>query len=340
MDSLNPFISKLRGARGGGFRPCKKQDSESQLKENFKQNFHAKAEERLELEPEEKLQKPPVGLDPAREWRRSGRAADVEGTLQSGHVESRDRGAGLLQDPMQSPLRQKPGAAPGTDPECRELSEISGATEEGTGSRQKQGLCKAGHRWYRRVEVPLWTVVLILLPFCTATAVLIAKLAICENPASASKTAHLWPIGDSDASPGSKDHESSFEKCDPCPEGWLWYAGMCYYISTMTRSWVLSQEYCSTYNGTLAVLKRQQELTFVQHFKLNNYWVGLSKREDGLWWWVDGSPLQKEWFPFPNDGSSLGCAYIISEKFGALHCQSERLWLCTRAPSSCIMAQK
>ncbi|XP_030042843.1 killer cell lectin-like receptor subfamily G member 1 isoform X6 [Microcaecilia unicolor] len=139
---------------------------------------------------------------------------------------------------------------------------------------------------------------------------------------------------------GSKHCRSNtVERCIPCPEGWMLYAATCYYFSDVKMNWTSSQEYCSTYNGTLAVLKSNQDLKNIERFRDNNYWVGLFKKEDE-WRWLDGSPLPKDRIPLTNNDSSLGCAYLNYGHFGALHCKTTRNCLCTRAPSSCFMGHK
>ncbi|XP_030042844.1 C-type lectin domain family 2 member B-like [Microcaecilia unicolor] len=189
------------------------------------------------------------------------------------------------------------------------LSDTSGgAREEGsrtrTGTRQKYVLCEEG-----RVELPQWVVALSLLLFWTFTAVVAASL-------------------------GSQQCIDITEKCDPCPEGWVWYAEKCYYFSDIQGYWNSSQEYCSRYNGTLAILKSKQEMIMIEHFKDHKYWVGIIKRPDG-WWWLDGSLFSR--FPFLNNDSSLGCQYLNRGYFYEFNCMTAQHWMCTRTPSSCFM---
>ncbi|XP_030042839.1 C-type lectin domain family 2 member L isoform X2 [Microcaecilia unicolor] len=227
-----------------------------------------------------------------------------------------------MQDPMQIPTMQQPENVLGMAPECRGLSETSGgAREEGsntrTGARRNCVLC--GLEWAKIMELPRWAVAITLLVFCVIT-VLVAAVA-----ASLAGSKHC--------------RSNTVERCIPCPEGWMLYAATCYYFSDVKMNWTSSQEYCSTYNGTLAVLKSNQDLKNIERFRDNNYWVGLFKKEDE-WRWLDGSPLPKDRIPLTNNDSSLGCAYLNYGHFGALHCKTTRNCLCTRAPSSCFMGHK
>ncbi|XP_030042835.1 uncharacterized protein LOC115457519 isoform X2 [Microcaecilia unicolor] len=340
MGALNSSIQMTDKVRSGSVNnqqvtAGKAQDLESQLETNLKQELDA-MQEGLRREtgddlptgmcrvrgsrPDTKvgkwktLQQLPLLLDSA--WvKRNGGTTNVEGKdcslLQFFHTVSKNQDPNSLQDQMQSSMIQEPEDVLEIAPECTDLSETSeGARKEWTRTRtrtrQKCGISEAGHCCSRRVELPQWAAALTLLVFCTIITVLAAILV---------------------------------QKCVPCPEGWILYAGMCYNFSEVKDSWASSQEYCSTYNGTLAVLKSNQDLKTIERFKDNNYWVGLFKKEDG-WWWLDGSLLPKDRNPLTNNDSSLGCAYLNSGTFGALYCKTARHCLCTRAPASCFMARE
>ncbi|NXT55026.1 CLC4C protein, partial [Pluvianellus socialis] len=62
-----------------------------------------------------------------------------------------------------------------------------------------------------------------------------------------------------------------------CPDGWVGYRGVCYYLSQEQGSWDWSQERCSSLGASLAVLRREWERLF-WHLKDNvDYWLGLRR---------------------------------------------------------------
>ncbi|XP_075581496.1 C-type lectin domain family 2 member B-like isoform X2 [Pelecanus crispus] len=78
-----------------------------------------------------------------------------------------------------------------------------------------------------------------------------------------------------------------------CPEGWVGYRKVCYYLSTEKGSWEQSQEQCSSLGASLAVLKMGWEMEFVLRLKgSDDYWVGLRRRGERLEW-VDGSSFNQ-----------------------------------------------
>uniref|UniRef100_A0A8C3KGK6 CLC2B protein n=1 Tax=Calidris pygmaea TaxID=425635 RepID=A0A8C3KGK6_9CHAR len=45
-----------------------------------------------------------------------------------------------------------------------------------------------------------------------------------------------------------------------CPDGWVGYRNVCYYLSRDQGSWEWSQERCSSRGASLAVLRREWEM--------------------------------------------------------------------------------
>ncbi|MEE6476540.1 hypothetical protein FKM82_011115 [Ascaphus truei] len=61
-----------------------------------------------------------------------------------------------------------------------------------------------------------------------------------------------------------------------------------------------------------------------------DYWIGLKKDAQGKWRWSDDTLYTGK--IAPEDGSQLDCAYLNSH-IGALHCSSQRRWICTKDPN-------
>ncbi|XP_062454604.1 C-type lectin domain family 2 member D-like isoform X2 [Rhea pennata] len=94
-----------------------------------------------------------------------------------------------------------------------------------------------------------------------------------------------------------------------CIDGWIWYRGMCYYLSQDEGSWESSQHNCSSLGASLAVIKREWEVDFLRQFKGSiDCWFGL-RRRDGRLVWVDNT-VYNETFPVDSQGE---CAYLSYE---------------------------
>ncbi|KFM07205.1 C-type lectin domain family 2 member H, partial [Aptenodytes forsteri] len=63
-----------------------------------------------------------------------------------------------------------------------------------------------------------------------------------------------------------------------CPDGWVGYCKVCYYLSKEEGSWEWSQEQCSSLGASLAVLKMRWEMELLLRLKGNvDYWLGLRR---------------------------------------------------------------
>ncbi|XP_014816870.1 PREDICTED: uncharacterized protein LOC106899516, partial [Calidris pugnax] len=78
-----------------------------------------------------------------------------------------------------------------------------------------------------------------------------------------------------------------------CPDGWVGYHNVCYYLSRDQGSWEWSQEQCSSRGASLAVLRREWEMRFLSLLKGDtDPWIGLRRRGEHLEW-VDGSSFNQ-----------------------------------------------
>ncbi|XP_064904584.1 natural killer cells antigen CD94 isoform X4 [Columba livia] len=84
--------------------------------------------------------------------------------------------------------------------------------------------------------------------------------------------------------------EKNETSCALCPASWQNSgADNCFYISKQKKTWKQSQEFCSSRNSTLLVLKDKAKMD--SQF----YWVGLSYiSERNSWYWEDGTSFSKE----------------------------------------------
>ncbi|NXN51926.1 CLC2B protein, partial [Rynchops niger] len=63
-----------------------------------------------------------------------------------------------------------------------------------------------------------------------------------------------------------------------CPDDWVGYRNVCYYLSRDEGSWEWSQEQCSSHGASLAMPKSQEEREFLWSHKGDPvYWLGLRR---------------------------------------------------------------
>ncbi|XP_050759850.1 C-type lectin domain family 2 member L-like [Gymnogyps californianus] len=115
---------------------------------------------------------------------------------------------------------------------------------------------------------------------------------------------------------------------EPCPDDWLYYKKKCYYHSGAMADWNSSQESCSDYGASLAVIDSYQELNFIMYrIRITDFWIGL-RRKGNKFFWVNGESFDTNLFHvnITNDGD---CVHIDSSFISTRRCSSLRNWLCT-----------
>ncbi|NXF95878.1 CD69 protein, partial [Eubucco bourcierii] len=113
-----------------------------------------------------------------------------------------------------------------------------------------------------------------------------------------------------------------------CPEGWIGYRQLCYYLSQEEEegSWEQSQEHCSSAGASLAVLKREWEVEFLHSLKhAEETWLGL-RRLGGQLEWVDGSSFNQT---FEVRGQAE-CVFITRYGISSASCSQLWSYLCSK----------
>ncbi|XP_029019814.1 C-type lectin domain family 4 member M-like isoform X2 [Betta splendens] len=125
--------------------------------------------------------------------------------------------------------------------------------------------------------------------------------------------------------------------------GWVYFNGSFYYISSIMKTWQQSREDCQQKKVDLIIINSKKEQDFFQKFR-SPMWIGLSDRQtEGVWKWVDRTPLTKSvsfWGPDePNsyEGRNEDCAvtgYHSGEKsWNDDRCTTENFWICEKTMS-------
>uniref|UniRef100_A0A8C6LYC0 C-type lectin domain-containing protein n=1 Tax=Nothobranchius furzeri TaxID=105023 RepID=A0A8C6LYC0_NOTFU len=120
------------------------------------------------------------------------------------------------------------------------------------------------------------------------------------------------------------------------------FTGSCYLLSTKSGSWDEGREDCRNQGADLAVIENDDEQAFLSTVNKNDAWIGLTDKEtEGLWQWVDGSPLHLQYWlenQPDNGGSRLqrwgeeDCAHTSNPKafWNDLSCSASKMWICEK----------
>ncbi|KAM9314783.1 uncharacterized protein KZ484_024450 [Pholidichthys leucotaenia] len=81
-----------------------------------------------------------------------------------------------------------------------------------------------------------------------------------------------------------------------CLSGWKKFKISCYYTATVKKNWAQSRQFCQNKGADLAIIKTEEEMTFINGLYSSDkeVWIGLTDEGvEGQWKWVDGTPLPK-----------------------------------------------
>ncbi|XP_048084913.1 C-type lectin domain family 4 member E-like [Alosa alosa] len=89
-----------------------------------------------------------------------------------------------------------------------------------------------------------------------------------------------------------------------CNDGWEAHGRQCYFFSTKSLIWTLSQEECVHKKSHLAIINDEKEQKLLMEIiapKMqeaeDKFWIGLNdKQTEGKWLWVDNTPLTNKGF--------------------------------------------
>uniref|UniRef100_A0A8C6V8T8 C-type lectin domain-containing protein n=1 Tax=Naja naja TaxID=35670 RepID=A0A8C6V8T8_NAJNA len=113
----------------------------------------------------------------------------------------------------------------------------------------------------------------------------------------------------------------------PCLTDWIGYQMKCFYFSDKEETWSASQDFCSLYNASLAVIEKE-EMAFVQRYKgSTSHWIGLQRDPKQPWKWVNGNvKVLGVWgrnhrvrYSIPVIDHSAAEVVFLTIKFGAVY---------------------
>lgn len=131
--------------------------------------------------------------------------------------------------------------------------------------------------------------------------------------------------------------------CHPCPWEWTFFHRKCYYVSKSQRNWNDSVAACQEVDAQLVNVESEEEQAFLGVISKNKEpaWMGLSDlKQEGMWQWVDGSPLSDSFRKYwkkgePNNDENEDCAEFSDGGWNDNKCGSKIFWICKKPEMSC-----
>ncbi|XP_026215291.1 CD209 antigen-like isoform X2 [Anabas testudineus] len=120
--------------------------------------------------------------------------------------------------------------------------------------------------------------------------------------------------------------------------GWEYYGGSAYYISSVRKSWNESREDCLQKGADLMIINSREEQTLTRQWQ-DNMWIGLTDKEkEGTWKWVDGTPLITSYWrsnePNNYENREEDCGEVRFHKdensWNDESCDVQRVWICEK----------
>nr|XP_060162974.1 natural killer cells antigen CD94-like [Globicephala melas] len=117
--------------------------------------------------------------------------------------------------------------------------------------------------------------------------------------------------------------------CCSCQEKWIGYQCSCYFISSESKTWKDSRNFCVSQNSSLLQIQNRNELDFMK-FISYHYWIGLSYSEEHhAWLREDNSTVSQDLFPSFHPLNPKNC--IIYDPSGGVSdtdCGSQHRYVC------------
>lgn len=131
--------------------------------------------------------------------------------------------------------------------------------------------------------------------------------------------------------------------CRPCPWEWTFFHRKCYYFSKCQRNWNDSVAACQEVDAQLVTVESDEEKTFLDVLLKNkdSAWMGLSDlKREGMWQWVDGSPLSDSFRKYwkkgqPNNLRNQDCVELTLKGWNDNNCDNKKFWICKKLETSC-----
>ncbi|XP_060021453.1 natural killer cells antigen CD94-like [Lagenorhynchus albirostris] len=130
-------------------------------------------------------------------------------------------------------------------------------------------------------------------------------------------------------SPGSSTDLQEGSGCCSCREKWIGYQCSCYFLSSESKTWKDSRNFCVSQNSSLLQIQDRNELHFMNSISYY-YWIGLSYSEEHhAWLWEDNSTVSQDLFPSFHPLNPKNCIiYGPSGEVSDRDCGSQYRYVC------------
>nr|XP_046265332.1 CD209 antigen-like protein E isoform X2 [Scatophagus argus] len=121
-------------------------------------------------------------------------------------------------------------------------------------------------------------------------------------------------------------------------DGWVYFSLSLYYISSTKKSWHDSRDYCLQRGADLMIINSKEEQDFTRKFDRLT-WIGLTDIEtEGMWKWVDGTPLTTSYWnpgePNSYEGKNEDCVELkfhdVENSWNDIPCEDQNFWICEK----------
>uniref|UniRef100_A0A667ZWI8 C-type lectin domain-containing protein n=1 Tax=Myripristis murdjan TaxID=586833 RepID=A0A667ZWI8_9TELE len=121
-------------------------------------------------------------------------------------------------------------------------------------------------------------------------------------------------------------------------QGWLYFNNSLYYFSSARKTWNDSRQDCQSRGADLVIINSREEQEFTGQLKKLT-WIGLTDSEtEGIWKWVDGTPLTTSYWgpgePNSDGGRNEDCGEIRfhdrRNSWNDESCGSSNFWICEK----------
>ncbi|XP_029911349.1 CD209 antigen-like protein E [Myripristis murdjan] len=121
-------------------------------------------------------------------------------------------------------------------------------------------------------------------------------------------------------------------------QGWLYFNNSLYYFSSARKTWNDSRQDCQSRGADLVIINSREEQEFTGQLKKLT-WIGLTDSEtEGIWKWVDGTPLTTSYWgpgePNSDGGKNEDCGEIKfhdrKNSWNDESCGSSNFWICEK----------
>ncbi|XP_039619555.1 C-type lectin domain family 5 member A-like isoform X2 [Polypterus senegalus] len=120
-----------------------------------------------------------------------------------------------------------------------------------------------------------------------------------------------------------------------CEDGWNFYRNKCYFVDNRKVNWNENQKNCSYKMSGMVQIMTIKQRDYFSNFK-DFVWVGLIKKSEKVWDWLNGNTLNRTIFPegVQQDKEGNDCVQMGNQQLYAVPCKARSLLACEKTSLS------